>query len=355
MYIRTPGVKSTGRGGPGAARARNLRAPRRRISGMGRRIAIGAGASAFVVAAAALAFAGEDAREPDSGQPDGRLVLALLGPERLAVANPRSGVTAVRRVPGGTLCGSAPAAVGGRVLFGRGGPVTLGPGLRGRPRSAGRGHGFVPSAVEGRIWALTLRGRRDWRRTRVTAVRELDLRGRVTRASRMRPPAYGLFGATEDALVFQAERGVELWDIRSGARVQTLPDAWPVAVGGPSFAWCPGEPCRRVHVRGGATIRVPEPTVLGGGAAAFSPDGSRLALALTDGRVAIADTSTGAVALVPRARLGDYPALAWSPSGDWLYIAGRNGLLGYRPGDERPRALPIRTTGTVMQIDALAR
>jgi hypothetical protein len=324
---------------------------------MGRaRLPLAAAAAALVAAAAALALAGGAAESAPEGRPDGRLVLALLGPERVAVADPRTGATAFRRLPGGTLCGSTVEAVGGRVVYGDGsGPVSLGPDLRGRPRTAGGAHAFTPSSALGRIWALTLRRPGgDPSRARVRSVRELDLNGRAVRTARMEPPAYGLFGAAGDLLVFHGTRGVELWDVRSGARVQTLPDAWPVAAGRSSFAWCPGEPCTRVHVRGRATVRLPERVALGSAGAAFSPDGYRLALALTDSRVAIADTRSGAVTLVPAARLGDYRALAWSPSGDWLYLAARARLLAYRPGDARPRELPIRTTGTVMQIDALA-
>jgi hypothetical protein len=58
----------------------------------------------------------------------GRLVLAVLAPERVMVADPRTGHTRAREVPGGTLCHGPVIVAAGRIVYAgaRGGrPVAL--------------------------------------------------------------------------------------------------------------------------------------------------------------------------------------------------------------------------------------
>ena len=86
--------------------------------------------------------------------------------------------------------------------------------------------------------------------------------------------------------------------------------------------------------------------------AAFSPDGRRLALPVRAGgrdQVAVVDLARGRWT-VGGARLTGYRAMAWSPSGRWLYFTGaRHRVLGWSPGSA-PRRLPIRPGGTVLSI-----
>jgi len=89
------------------------------------------------------------------------------------------------------------------------------------------------------------------------------------------------------------------------------------------------------------------------GGAAFSPDGRRLALTVTAherSRVAVIDLATGVWRVAPGARVAGYKAIAWSPSGRWLYFTRGERLLASRGGIARARRLPIRTGGTVMSI-----
>jgi hypothetical protein len=61
----------------------------------------------------------------------------------------------------------------------------------------------------------------------------------------------------------------------------------------------------------------------------------------------VIDLATRTWTVTPGARLGDYAALAWSPSGRWLYLGGRGDrVLASRGGTERAVRLPIRTRGT---------
>ena len=124
-------------------------------------------------------------------------------------------------------------------------------------------------------------------------------------------------------------------------------------------AWCRGS-CPRVEIWNGPTLEPPagirpQP----GPRAAFSADGQRLALPVEvagEQRVAVVDVGRNAWSVVPQVRLGGYSALAWSPSGEWLYVAARHArLLASRRGTARPIVLPIRTGGTVMSIATASR
>jgi len=64
----------------------------------------------------------------------------------------------------------------------------------------------------------------------------------------------------------------------------------------------------------------------------------------------VVDVSSGAWRLVPGGRVGDHKAIAWSPSGRWLYFSRGQRVLAARAGVGRARRLPIRTRGTVMSI-----
>ena len=68
-------------------------------------------------------------------------------------------------------------------------------------------------------------------------------------------------------------------------------------------------------------------------------------------RAAVIDLDRGRWTVVPGARLNLYAALAWSPTGRWLYLGGRGRrVLASRGGTERAIRLPIRTRGIVMSI-----
>jgi len=89
--------------------------------------------------------------------PDGLLVLAVLAPERVLIADPRTGATAERELPGGTLCHGPVLAVGDRVVFSgsRGGrfvALSAPLGRTGRVRALGPADTITPSSTPGRIW-----------------------------------------------------------------------------------------------------------------------------------------------------------------------------------------------------------
>jgi hypothetical protein len=161
-------------------------------------------------------------------------------------------------------------------------------------------------------------------------------------------------GVVAGRLLIQSGRRLMLWDRGLGRPVRTIRDGWPLAVGRTRFAWC-GSRCRALRVRSHAGERrfLPPPgTRLYTGNGALSPDGSRLALPVTDGggqRAAVLDLASGSWTMVPGGELRGYEAMAWSPSGHWLYFTSRR-LNAWRLGSPDAVRLPIDTDGTVMSI-----
>lgn len=311
------------------------------------------------------------AEAPVSDGFDGMLVLGVVGRgdsgsavdgERIVVADPRTGATRARRLPGGTLCYSRVFAIGGRVVFGgsdgrrpeaRSLPLTL----EGTPRSLGRADTVTPSATPGRVWLGRWRPRGHGFRV---AVREVELgSGRITGGVwTLLPPSSRFEAAFEDGFATGHRSRFTLWDRALEHRLHSVRDGWLVAADGPGLAWCAGS-CRTIRVWDGERPRVltPPPGLYpqAGADAAFSPDGDRLALPVTDGsgasRVAIVDLVNGGWTVVPGGRLRDYGAIAWSPLGAWVYFSGGGDrILAWAPGMARAARVPVETGGTVMSI-----
>jgi hypothetical protein len=306
---------------------------------------------AIVLMLGFAAPAGPDDAVPEevtaAARPDGLLVLAVLSPERAVVADPVTGRTRQRVFPGGTHCHGPLLAVGDRFVFAGAGverPEARAAAIAapaGRDRSLGPAEIIAPSATPGRLWLGKRRGGR-------MALREVGPRGVVhDRASAPLALLHAEVGGR-----FLTTRGTGL-----ALGSERFRDAWFVAADAERFAWC-GDPCPRLGLWSGGRRRALEPPrgVLPqpGWPGAFSPDGARLAVSVTvagEPRFAVVDLARDEWRIVPGARPGSYSALAWSPSGRWLYLAARGGrLLASRGGTEPPRRLPIRTGGTVMSI-----
>ena len=185
----------------------------------------------------------------------------------------------------------------------------------------------------------------------------MDTAGRVRARAQARLPRFGSVHAAVAGGFLGAEGR---WlTLRHPGRVRQLlriRDGWLTAAASSSFAWCRGR-CRAFHLWSGAghrPLRPPTGMRPTGRVGAFSPGEQRLAAGVTvqgRERVAVVDVNTGRWTLVPAGRLGGYAAIAWSPSGQWLYFtAGNRRLLGWRFGAARAVALPIRPGGTVISI-----
>jgi hypothetical protein len=317
------------------------------------------------IAAAVLAAAGcgspagppAATAPPAADAPDGMLVLAVLGPERVLVADPRTGATRERVLPGGTLCHGPVVALGDRVVYTdlhdrHVAAVSLPLSLRGPVRSLGRADTIA--AAPGRLWL----GR--WARDhRTIALTEIDAAGRTERRVAVRLGRWSWIDAVVDgAPLVHGDHALRLVRGAPSARKGgvRIPGGWPLAAGARQFAWCRGQDlCRAAGVWSpdGSHRLDPPPGVHVrlGGQGAFSPDGRRLALpvrARGGNRVAVVELATGRWRI--GARLAGYRAVAWSPSGRWVYATGRRRLTAWAPGAGAPRPLPVRTGGTVMSI-----
>ena len=317
--------------------------------------------ASFLVALALAGFGGEP--------PDGQLVLGVAGsgPERAVVADPRTGLTRERRLPGGTLCHGPLLALGDRIVFsgyrGRR-PVarTLPFDLSGPARSLGYADTFTPSASAGRLWLgrwpAPKGGVQRWSNRAIpVTLTEVDAGGRTIASRRDLLPRFGSLHA-EAAGGLVATFGRWLTLRRPGAERPMLRvrDGWFVAAAASRFAWCRGD-CPALHVRSRRGQRLLKPPadvrpIPSGGA--FSPDQRQLATAVRVGgrsRAAVVDVASGRWTLVPGGALGGYDTIAWSPSGRWLYFTDSNkGLRAWRLGAERAVPLPVRTGGSVLSI-----
>jgi hypothetical protein len=305
-----------------------------------------------------------------------RLVLAVVGNERSAsavhgervvVADPGSGEARSRRLPGGTFCHGPLMAAGDRVVYtgyqgSKAALVSLPLTLAGAPRPLGRADTIIPSARTGHVWL----GRWQRKATRA-AFREVAIpgedatsRARLGRDTRIAGPLPGRWNAFHAALpggfVIETRRGLAFWDGRAARPLRGGHRAWPVASGGPRFAWCRGH-CRSVRVRtpgGERAFRSPAQVRLMGAAGSFSPDGRRVAVPVAQGHrnhAAVLDLRSGQWSMVPGGALSVYGALAWSTTRDRLYLATRGGgLRAWRPGAEHAETLPVDPGGTVMSI-----
>jgi hypothetical protein len=227
--------------------------------------------------------------------------------------------------------------------------------LAGPPSTIGRGAIFTPSTVAGRVWLGRSRhGRKVMRLT----LRELDLAsGRVTsRTSEVLPRWSGVQAAMDGGFLITHGRWLTFWEHGLDRPLRSVRDTWPVATSASSFAWCDRD-CSRLRVwsRSGERRLGPPPGLRvrwNGGV--FSPDGALLAVPVTHAgkaRAAIVDLATRRWTLVPGGELRGYEAMAWSPSGRWLYFTGpARGLYAWEHGAARAVQLPVDAHGTVMSI-----
>jgi len=186
---------------------------------------------------------------------------------------------------------------------------------------------------------------------------EVDVGGRTTARTRDLLPRFGMLHAhAAGGFVSSSGRWLTLRRPASERPKLRVRDGWLVAADGSRVTWCRGD-CDALHVwspRGRRMLRPPAGVRLQGREGAFSPTQEQLATAVTvDGRsrAAVVDMRSGRWTLVPGGRLGGYEALAWSPSGRWLYFTDSDqGLRAWRAGVARAVRLPVQAGGTVMSI-----
>lgn len=332
----------------------------------------------LMAASLGLRFANPEAGVPASDGvspgPAGTLYLASLREPTLTVVDVASGQA--REVPAPIAPGDPPYALvrtGGKlVVYGGGHTYALDLDLRSPPRDLGESWYFVPSAAEGRVWLLTLDPESPETVRDLLAAREVAVDGRVTVPTSGRPPSHGpaILAAVRNGLLYQERgRALALWNPATGELTLRLPGAFPADTHGNLVAWC-DKRCSRFHITDAGTgedTAIPpgegfrfEATYEG----AFSPDGSLLALPVltspaTNGednrrQVALVDVKRGTARLVEGPALADdYPLMAWSSTGDWLFFAaGAGRIMAYQPGTQSPVLLPVPVEGPVVAMEA---
>jgi hypothetical protein len=314
-------------------------------------------AAAATVASAALLGPTADPASDRADMPQGRLVLGLHPPERVAVLDVASGALVERRLPGGTLCHGPLMVSGDEVFFlgsrrGRAALMSFDLTLKRRPRVVSPSNRqYIPSAREGAFWTLA----------RSRAVREETADGRVLFRSRRRPPPGYPTGATAGGIVLEHRGSTRIWNPRSGA-VRAAPGSWLIAASADRSAWC-GRECRRIRFEGAGGPAATRPLRRGWSFSAaggsLSPDGALLAVAAygerrgRPPRIALARTRDGAVRLLPAPLAAERAELAWSPDGEWLYVATSDRrIAAYRPQDRRLVTLPVRLADEAIELSA---
>jgi hypothetical protein len=261
-----------------------------------------------------------------------------------------------RELRGGTLCRGRVLTAGGRVVWlGTRGdhpaalsmPLTL----AGRPRALGRADTVAADGdalLLGR-WAPRGHGFQ-------VSLRPLGAAG--ARSAAGVPRNSMLEAVAGDVFVLDRDRDLVLW--RGGRAVRSVRDGWLLASDRSRVTWCRGG-CRALTVWEAGrerTFAAPGSLIGNIGRAALSPDGLHLAAVVAAGgrpRVGVLDLTTGRWRLLRDQRVTGYQALAWSPSGAWLYFTGRRGrLMAWNEG-RGARRLPVRTHGQVMTIATAPR
>jgi WD40 repeat protein/serine/threonine protein kinase len=142
------------------------------------------------------------------------------------------------------------------------------------------------------------------------------------------------------------EGSVQVWDVESGKelhKLKTAPNMNPSL----AFPSKPGEPVFNTHIfLGSWTMSL-----------MWSPDGKRLALADSDGKIQIWNVAKDKEPLVLKAHQGGVHAAAWSPIGQLLASVGGDGIVKvWDPAAKNKEvlALPVRKTDNPISLPSFA-
>lgn len=220
---------------------------------------------------------------------------------------------------------------------------------------------FIPSSSEDRVWVGVLDPTSPETERALGAVREVAVDGDVTFPDTRPPGGRWPVAAVEEGLVFEAPGDpptLEVWNPRSGEIIRRLSDAFPLAWQGHLLVRCDAE-CEEVSIADFSSgedrvISLP-PGIASADGAAFSPDGTMLALiGLTDDQfhradrqLVVVDVATGEAETVEGTAVQPYyNFVEWSASGDSVFITGgerfeRRQIIEYRPSQGTVRTLPV--------------
>lgn len=218
---------------------------------------------------------------------------------------------------------------------------------------------FIPATQPDRVWIVELE---PGPRAFVQAVREITVDGTVT-VPDARPPRgeWPLAAVDDGLLIARPDGGLDLWDPEAGEVVRRL-DVDPggfAATGRNLIASC-DEPCKALRLTDAGTgtsrtLAAPDGSAFEPWAAAFSPDGTRLGIAVrgpggmaAPRELALIDVDERDVDVVRESVVpGGYTFVVWSPSGDGVFITGGERfhprtLVGYRLGNWRAHTIDVQ-------------
>ena len=247
------------------------------------------------------------------------------------------------------------------VLYGRNAVYTVDLQLRSEPRKLAEAWFFIPAAEPDRLSLAILDPKSPETVRALTSVREVAVDGRVTVPGVPPPGGRWPVAAVDDALVLEGRAGgLEVWDRTTRKVTRVLPGEAAGAGHGNRLPWCSHD-YGKLHVtdvRTGDELAV---AALAGFAtfdcwsAAFSPDGSLLAVPVAERRdyeahraLALIDLERGVAKVVQGSWVeSGYVFVAWASSGESVFISGgkrleRRTLVQYQVGAERAVALPVR-------------
>lgn len=223
------------------------------------------------------------------------------------------------------------------------------------PQNIGESWYLVPSATEGRIWLAILDPESPGSERALEGVREVTVEGEVTVPDIPLPVGRWstLVGAAQEALVFQGDEGLEVWDPFKRNVVMRLPGSFLADAHGSVIAWC-DVGCKEFNI---TDVTTSESLVVPPGEGfsfietnygAFSPDGSLLAVpVVTDAtgrtQLALVDVDQGTASVIKGSELDSaYGSITWSSSGNWIFFnAGNHKVMTYQTGSAEAEVLPV--------------
>lgn len=257
-----------------------------------------------------------------------------LGMTRVDLREGTSDHVALREVSGG----SSPFRLTRRrdavVFSGSGHTYAAHPEALDKPWMLGRANDYLPSSRSDRVWLIEGHSGLNMR----NRVREVAVDGEVTVDWVATPEGTVPRMAVDSGLVLVDEKGLIVWDPRSGEEVAALEGMAPLATVDDRLAAC-ASPCETLHVldvADGEETRISlrgEPTNLQAVTTTFSPDGRQLALIDTTPRGEGLDPETEKALVLIGIRDRTFethdaraePPTAWTPNGRWLVTSRQAG------------------------------
>jgi hypothetical protein len=226
-----------------------------------------------------------------------------------------------------------------------------------KPTLIGKAWFFIPSAVEGRVWLSILDPTSPATVRALKAIREVDMDGSITRPDVAPPDGRWPIGASARGLLFQGDASLDLWSPETETMVDALPGPFPVAISEHRLVTC-GVPCEELQLidlerDSQRRVELPEGIAqIDAYGGAFSPDGQFVAVIGFDEGGPLSENTGVSVALVDfqmanvrvvsdsLSRPWDYPQVAWTSSGEWLFFKNGPTLFAVEP-----------ETGTAYRVD----